>query len=296
MSNSNCCMYAIMMVGKFVLPVLKYLRTTPLSLGFFLFIACGTPANIVYFQEAPHNSQLSPLKVDYIRLQPTDQISIVVNSRDPQVASMFNLPYYGKRLAESQSLTGAGGNMSASAQSISGYTVDSHGDIDFPVLGRIHLAGLTREEAEDSIKSRLIKSRQIKDPVVIVEFMNLGFSVLGEVSRPGRYKIDRDRFTLFDALSLAGDLSINGQREDVALVRHEGEQDVLYRLNLLDINQIYDSPAFYVQQGDVIYVTPNDKRQRESTINGNNVRSTSFWISVSSLATSIVTLLISVII
>ena len=185
--------------------------------------------------------------------------------------------------------------MNASAQSISGYTVDSHGDIDFPVLGKIHLAGLTREEAENLIKSLLIKSRQIKDPVVIVEFMNLGFSVLGEVSRPGRYKIDRDRFTLFDALSLAGDLTINGQREDVALVRHEVNHDVLYRLNLLDIQQIYDSPAFYVQQGDVIYVTPNDKRQRESTINGNNVRSTSFWISVSSLATSITTLLISVI-
>lgn len=256
---------------------------------------CGTPANIVYFQDAPHNEELSPLKVEYIRLQPTDQISIVVNSRDPQVASMFNLPYYGKRLADSQSLTGSGGNMNAGAQSISGYTVDSHGDIDFPVLGKIHLAGLTREEAENSIKSLLIESRQIKDPVVIVEFMNLGFSVLGDVSRPGRYKIDRDRFTLFDALSLAGDLTINGQREDVALVRHEADHDVLYRLNLLDIKQIYDSPAFYVQQGDVIYVTPNEKRQRESTINGNNVRSTSFWISISSLATSIITLLISII-
>lgn len=272
-----------------------YIRKALFLLSIVLLAGCGTPANIVYFQDAPHNEELSPLKVEYIRLQPTDQISIVVNSRDPQVASMFNLPYYGKRLADSQSLTGSGGNMNASAQSISGYTVDSHGDIDFPVLGKIHLAGLTREEAENSIKSLLIESRQIKDPVVIVEFMNLGFSVLGDVSRPGRYKIDRDRFTLFDALSLAGDLTINGQREDVALVRHEADHDVLYRLNLLDIKQIYDSPAFYVQQGDVIYVTPNEKRQRESTINGNNVRSTSFWISISSLATSIITLLISII-
>jgi polysaccharide export outer membrane protein len=283
------------MVKQLLYTCSGFIRTIPILLGLALLVACSTPANIVYFQDAPHNAELTPLKVDYIRLQPTDQISIVVNSRDPQVASMFNLPYYGKRLAESQSLTGTGGNMSANSQSISGYTVDSHGDIDFPVLGKIHLAGLTREEAENSIKTLLIKSRQIKDPVVIVEFMNLGFSVLGEVSRPGRYKIDRDRFTLFDALSLAGDLTINGQREDVALVRHEVEHDVLYRLNLLDIEQIYASPAFYVQQGDVIYVTPNEKRQRESTINGNNVRSTSFWISLSSLATSIVTLLVSVI-
>lgn len=254
-----------------------------------LFVACGTPANIVYFQDTSPNAQLTPLKLEYIRLQPTDQISIVVNSRDPQVASMFNLPYYGKRLGES-----GGSNISAGTQGMSGYTVDSEGDIDFPVLGSIHLAGLTREEAEDYIKELLIASRQIKDPVVIVEFMNLGFSVLGEVTRPGRYKIDRDRFTLFDALSLAGDLTINGQRDDVALVRHEGSQDVLYRLNLLDIQQVYASPAFYVQQGDVIYVTPNEKRQRESTINGNNIRSTSFWISIGSLATSITTLLISV--
>lgn len=284
-----------MMVKQLLYSCSGHIRNLLFLIGLVLLTACSTPANIVYFQDASHNEELSPLKIDYIRLQPTDQISVVVNSRDPQVASMFNLPYYGKRLAESQSLTGSGGNMNASAQSISGYTVDSHGDIDFPVLGKIHLAGLTREEAENLIKSLLIKSRQIKDPVVIVEFMNLGFSVLGEVSRPGRYKIDRDRFTLFDALSLAGDLTINGQREDVALVRHEVNHDVLYRLNLLDIQQIYDSPAFYVQQGDVIYVTPNDKRQRESTINGNNVRSTSFWISVSSLATSITTLLISVI-
>ncbi|MBR5935225.1 MAG: polysaccharide biosynthesis/export family protein [Bacteroidaceae bacterium] len=283
-----------MKIKQFELTCLGFVRPFLLSLGVALFIACSTPANIVYFQEAPHKAQLSPLKVEYIRLQPTDQISIVVNSRNSQVASMFNLPYYGKRLAESQSLTGSGGNMTASTQSISGYTVDSQGNIDFPVLGKIHVAGLTREEAEDSIKALLLESRQIKDPVVIVEFMNLGFSVLGEVSRPGRYKIDRDIFTLFDALSLAGDLTINGQREDVALVRHEGKQDILYRLNLLDIEQIYASPAFYVQQGDVIYVTPNEKRQRESTINGNNVRSTSFWISISSLATSITTLLISV--
>ena len=280
---------------QFILTGLGSIRPFLLSLGVALFIACSTPANIVYFQEAPHYAQLSPQKVEYIRLQPTDQISIVVNSRNPQVASMFNLPYYGKRLAESQSLTGSGGNMNASSQSISGYTVDSQGNIDFPVLGKIHVAGLTREEAEDSIKALLLESRQIKDPVVIVEFMNLGFSVLGEVARPGRYKIDRDLFTLFDALSLAGDLTINGQRDDIALVRHEGKQDILYRLNLLDIEQIYASPAFYVQQGDVIYVTPNEKRQRESTINGNNVRSTSFWISISSLATSITTLLISVI-
>ena len=257
--------------------------------------SCAMPANLVYFQDTPTETSLKAIEAEPIRLKPMDQFSVVVNSRDPQLAAMFNLPYYTRRLGDAGSMSGGGGNVTAGSgnSQICGYTVDSQGNIDFPVLGPIHVAGLTREEAEVAIKEELIESGQIKDPVVIIEFMNLGFSVLGEVTRPGRYRIDRDRFTLFDALGLAGDLTINGERENVTLVRHDGKEDVLYRLNLLDVEELYASPAFYVQQGDMIYVTPNDKRRRESTVNGNNIRSTSFWISIGSLATSITTLLIS---
>ena len=264
-----------------------------LILGLALAVSCGTPRNIVYFQDAKDKSTLNPEDVAPIRLKPTDQISVIVNSRDPQVASMFNLPYYTKRIGDTQALT-AGSSVASAQTGVCGYTVDSKGEIDFPVLGKIKVAGFTREEAEEAIKTALIESRQIKDPVVIIEFMNLGFSVLGEVTRPGRYKIDRDRFTIFDALGLAGDLTINGERESITLVRHDGGQDVLYRLNLMDIASLYASPAFYVQQGDVIYVTPNEKRQRESTVNGNNIRSASFWISLSSLAITVATFVISV--
>jgi polysaccharide export outer membrane protein len=137
----------------------------------------------------------------------------------------------------------------------------------------------------------ILASKQTKDAVVTVEFMNLGFSVLGEVTRPGRYKIDRDRFTIFDALGLAGDLTIDGQRENVTVVRHNGQSDEVYKLNLRDASQIYSSPAFYVQQGDMIYVTPNDKRKRESTVNGNTLRQSSTWISMASLAASIIALM-----
>ena len=169
--------------------------------------------------------------------------------------------------------------------------MDANGYIDFPIIGPVLVADRTREQTAEHIKELLIESRQIKDPVVTVEFMNLGFSVLGEVNRPGRFKIDRDRFTILDAIGLAGDLTINGQREDVTLIRHDGKKDHVYKLNLLDARQMYASPAFYIQQGDVIYVTPNDKRRRESTINGNNVRSSSFWISIGSLATSVALLI-----
>ena len=255
--------------------------------------SCATPANIAYFQDAVRDTTMTAVQAEPIRLKPTDQISVIVNSRDPQVTAMFNLPYYTNRIGETQTLTStAGTNSSLSySNSISGYTVDSEGCIDFPIIGKIQVGGLTREETAGHIKQLLIGSKQIKDPVVTVEFMNLGFSVLGEVARPGRFKIDRDRFTVLDAIGLAGDLTINGQREDVTLIRHDGQKDRIYKLNLLDVNQLYASPAFYIQQGDILYVTPNDKRRRESTINGNNIRSTSFWLSLASLATSIAVLI-----
>ena len=255
--------------------------------------SCGTPKEIVYFQDIKGETTLRAEKAEPIRLKPTDKISIVVNSRDAQVTAMFNLPYYTKRLGDSESLTTSSAVLSSS-QSMSGYTVDSEGYIDFPVLGKILVAGLTREEAEETIKEELLDSRQIKDPVVIIEFMNLGFSILGEVNKPGRYKIDRDRFTVLDAIGLAGDLTINGRRDNVLLVRHDGTKDHTYTMNLMDARKLYASPAFYIQQGDVIYVTPNDKRIRESTVNANNVRSTSFWISLSSLLTSVGLLVLNI--
>lgn len=249
--------------------------------------SCGTPKEIVYFQDIKGETTLRADKAEPIRLKPTDQISVIVNSRDPQVTAMFNLPYYTKRLGDSQSLTSNNAVVANAQTGVSGYTVDSDGYIDFPVLGKILVAGLTREEAEETIKEELLDSRQIKDPVVIIEFMNLGFSILGEVNKPGRYKIDRDRFTVLDAIGLAGDLTINGRRDNVLLVRHDGSKDHTYTMNLMDARKLYASPAFYIQQGDVIYVTPNDKRIRESTVNANNVRSTSFWISLTSLLTSV---------
>lgn len=249
--------------------------------------SCSTPKNIVYFQDIKEDSVLKSTASDPIRFKPMDQISVIVNSRDPQVTAMFNLPYYSNRIGQSLSSTNSAGSVTSGTQGISGYIVDSFGDIDFPVLGKIHVAGLTREETAEKIKEELLESRQIKDPVVTVTFMNLGVTVLGEVMSPGRYKIDRDQFTILDALALAGDLTINAERESVILMRNDGAKDHAYVLNLLDAHKLYASPVFYLQQGDVIYVKPNDKRVRESTINGNNVRSTSFWFSVVSMLTSV---------
>ena len=217
-----------------------------------LLVSCGTPKEIAYFQDITGETSMKAVKAEPIRLKPSDKISVIVNSRDPQVTAMFNLPYYTKRIGDSQSLTSNSSIVSSSQTGMSGYTVDSDGCIDFPVLGRILVAGLTREEAEERIKEELLDSRQIKDPVVIIDFMNLGFSILGEVAKPGRYKIDRDRFTVLDAISLAGDLTINGRRDNIMLVRHEVTKDHTYILNLMDAKSLYSSPAFYMEQGDII--------------------------------------------
>jgi len=268
----------------------RIIRAVVLSGAMALLFACSTPANIAYIQDVREGTVLTPPAASAIRLKPMDQISIIVSCRDPQVAAMFNPPTYTRRIGEQSNLSA---NLGSNTNGMSGYTVGSNGAIDFPIIGEVIIAGLTREQAADLIKERLVDSKQIKDPVVTVEFMNLGFSVLGEVVRPGRYAIDRDRFTVLDALSRAGDLTIDGQRENVTLLRNEGGRDEVYQINLLNAQSLYSSPAFYVQQGDIIYVTPNERRQRESTINGNTIRSTSFWISLSSLATSVAVLVIN---
>ena len=258
-----------------------------------LVAGCATPRDIVYLQDAADAATITHIPAQPIRLKPMDQISIIVNTREPEITAMFNLPYYTRRIGEQQSLTSGGGNIAAStsATNISGYTVDSDGCIDFPVLGRLNIQGKTRAEVCDYIKQRIESSGQAKDPVVTVEFMNLGFSVLGEVNRPGRYRIDRDQFTIFDAISLAGDLTINGERTTATLVRHGADGDEIHKLDFTSAQSLYNSPAYYIQQDDTIYIVPNDRRRRDSTVNGNNVRSSSFWLSLASLATSIAVLI-----
>lgn len=269
----------------------SFYKKLPLLAAFVLLAACAAPKDIVYMQDVTEGSEFYTVSSSPIRLKPMDQISIVVNGLDPQVSAMFNLPYFTRRMGDTQSLTSSGnvGNMNTSG-AISGYTVDSSGNIDFPVLGKISVGGKTRAEVCEYVKQLLIDSRQIKDPIVTVEFMNLGFSVLGDVSRPGRYRIDRDEFTIFDALSLAGDLTINGRRKDVRLIRDSGtDREVVYNFDLTQSYGIYSSPAYYIQQGDLIYVTPNEKRRRESTVLGNQTLTPSFWVSLVSSATSIAT-------
>ncbi len=249
--------------------------------GITLLDSCRAPKEVVYFQDLrPGQSEVALPEPQAVTVRPEDKISIIVNSRDPQLTNLFNLPYVSKSLGStSQSASGS--------QGVSGYTVDAEGNIDFPVLGKVYVSGMGREEIAEHIKKELMVRNLVKDPVVTVEFMNLRVSVLGEVNSPGHFAIDRDRMTVLDALSMAGDLTIYGNRRKVLVLRQEGGVQRVYGIDLTSGGHVYTSPAYYLQQDDVVYVEPNSTKARQSTVNGNNVRSTSFWISLASLLTSI---------
>ena len=238
--------------------------------------SCSTPKEISYFQDLE--------SVEGITVRPKDKISIIVNCKSPELTALFNLPYVTQRLGENSRSTISSGY---SQGYISGYTVDDRGCVDFPVLGEVHVAGMTREEIASEIKRELREQGQATDAVVTVDFMNLYYQVLGEVARPGRYAIDKDALTILDAIGAAGDLTIYGRRDRVKVLRDEGGRMRTYEVDLCSASDLIASPVYYVRQNDVIYVDPNDVRARQSTVNGNNVRSTSFWISLTSLAASV---------
>lgn len=247
--------------------------------------SCSTPKDVVYFQDLTNDNTYKGYQ-QTITIKPADKLSILVHSRDQQLVDLFNLPYT-PRVLGSTATYNRGTN-----QGVSVYTVSPEGNIDFPLLGEVHVEGMTRLEVAGVIKGMLISNDYVRDPVVTVELTNGIVSVLGEVARPGSFTIDRDDMTILDALGLAGDLTIYGRREDVKLIRSNGEKQETYIISLLDAQQLRNSPAYFIQQDDVIYVDPNNTRIRQSTINGNTLLTPSFWISLASLATTITALCI----
>lgn len=255
----------------------------------FMLFSCATPDKIAYFQDTAGQDKTINLPQATIRLQPGDMISIIVNTKDAESASMLNLPYVTNRLGA------ASKDGSYSNSQMSGYTLDPNGDIDFPIVGKISLKGLTRSEASAKVKKVLLDNHLVSDvfnPVVTVEFMNLGISIMGEVARPGHFALNKDNLNILDALSMAGDLTIYGNRENVRVIRTEGDVQKTYNVDLTSAESTLNSPVYYLKQDDIIYVEPNDVKMRQSTVNGNNVRSTAFWISLASLFATIINIII----
>ena len=248
-------------------------------------VSCAVP-KVAYFTDAQLGQEVRVPSAEDLKLQEGDKISIVVNSRDPLLTNLFNLPIVTSSIGDSNSSV---------ARGMAGYTIDRFGEIDFPVLGKLHVAGMSRSEIASYIKESLVSNNLIKDPVVTVEFENLTISVLGEVNKPGRISIDRDRVSLMDAISMAGDLTIYGRRENVLIQREEKGTKTFYKVDLTSSADLYASPVYYLQQNDIVYVEPNETRARQSTVNGNNIRSTSFWLSLTSVLTSVTVMILNVV-
>lgn len=253
----------------------------------YLMSSCNVSKRITYFQDIQNQqtaSSAAEQPTPEIRLRPEDKISIIVNSKVPELTALFNLPYTTRVLGQNSEMIGN------SNLGTSGYIIRNDGTIDFPVLGSVEAAGKTRDELAAFIKSELIDRNLVNDPVVTVEFVNLQFAVMGEVRVPGSYKITRDHITLLDALSMAGDLNINGKRDNVLVLRPDASGNLTaYNVDMRSFEDVQNSPAYYIHQNDYIYVEPNKKRANESTVNANTVQSAAFWISVVSLLASVAT-------
>ena len=247
------------------------------AMGAMLLASCATPKNYNYLQDLQNGQTIMTPTDGTIRLQPNDQITVLVKSKNPEMGNLFNKGI----------ITNVKAGLADQSLYVMGYIVDPNGNIDFPVVGDIHIGGLTRYEAQEAIKNKLTDTEQLKDANVTVETMNLTYTVMGEVNNPGNFKIDKDAITLFEALGRAGDIGIYGKRDSVTVIRQNGREKKVYQLCLSKGQDIFASEAYYIQQNDVIYVKANDTKARQSTYPGNEGRTLSFWLSLASVLTAI---------
>lgn len=248
-------------------------KITFMLFALMLVASCSTK-KVAYFQDMKNGGTIEASLPKNITIKPGDKLAIHVNSKDEELVAPFNL-------RRSQASMGS--------QTDLAYTVDKDGYIEFPYLGSIMAMGKTRDEIAKHIKQELLDKKMVQDPTVIVDFNNLQISVLGEVNRPGKYNIEKDRYTVIDAISNAGDLTITGQRDNIMVIREENGEQKTYNINLNNAAQLFNSPAYYLQQNDIVYVEPNNKAAGQSTINSNTLQSTSFWFSTISLVLTLIT-------
>lgn len=246
-------------------------------------MACTSSKKILYLQDVKPLKEQEIIQEYEAIIHEDDLLSITVNSKNPELALPFNMPLVSYQI----------GKDSGGTQRLLGYLVDSRGDIDFPILGKLHVEGLTRSQLIDQIKRRLVDEDLIKDPIVTVQFLNFKISVMGEVSRPGSFSITGDRITLLEALSMAGDLTIYGKRDRVAVIREkDGKRTILF--HDLRSADIFKSPCYYLQQNDIVYVEPNRAKAGQSQINQNN--SVGVWLSAVSVLTSVASIIVAVLV
>lgn len=240
----------------------------------FIVLSCNTHKKLVYFQSEvngkAHTNYTPTLKTD-------DFISIVVSGEDPLVVAAFNLPPVVGASATSNS------GYTQGTPANSGFLIDANGNVQLPVLGTVKLGGMNRMDATTLLQDKL--SEYLNNPVVNIQILNFKVTVLGEVSSPGTFKIPNERITLLEALGLAGDLKITGVRKNILVVRDNNGEKEEFRINLTD-KELFNSPVYYLQQNDLVYVEPNFSSRSNSTI----------WKTTGSIFISLTSLIITTIV
>lgn len=251
----------------------------------FLLVACQSYKKVPYFQDVEVVNQVEQQEKLYdARIMPKDLLTIVVSCTNPELAIPFNLT-----VASNAGMAASSSSYVTTQPTLQAYLVDNNGNINFPVLGELKLGGLTKKEAERLIIDKL-KAYMKEIPIVTVRMVNYKISVIGEVTRPGTFTISNEKVNLLEALAMAGDMTVYGLRDNVKLIREDanGKQQIV-TLNLNNAETIL-SPYYWLQQNDIVYVTPNKAKARNSDV-GN---STSLWFSATSILVSIVSLLVNI--
>jgi polysaccharide export outer membrane protein len=244
-----------------------------------LFFSCKPREEVVYYQNIDALVQAEQSNTYEIKIQPDDLLMIIVSADDPETAIPFNL--------SSVSVPSAYNMMASRGQeTMQSYLVNANGMIDFPVLGKLKVAGLTRSEVLQLFKDKI--SKYIKNPIINLRIMNFKVSVQGEVTLPGTYSVSSERITLIEALSMAKDLTIYGKRDNILIIR---EVNGVKSYNRVDITKadFINSPFYYLSQNDVVYVEPNKTRINGAAVGTN----TGVIISVSSLLITVITLIVT---
>lgn len=254
-----------------------------LTLSALLASGCTSYQKSLYLQnEQVLNESLQGQLYDF-RIMPKDELTIIVSTTDPEASA----PFY-RKIGQSKE-GGSSSTMGMNNANLLGYLVDNQGNIDFPVLGMVKVMGLTNRECEALIREKL--RPYLKEvPNVSVRTSNYKFSVLGEVNSPGTYTTDAEKVTVFEALAQAGDMTLFSVRDDVQLLREDSTG--IRRVYHLDLTQadVAQSPYFYLQQNDVLYVKPTKAKVSSNTFSGN----ASMWLTLLSVVTSITTFVLAI--
>lgn len=242
-----------------------------------LLAGCVTPKDVAYLSTSVPDGSLVAEQQPHCTIQADDLLSITVSSETPESAIPFNQES-NRAISNGTSYTTVG------STTASGYLVDSRGCITFPVFGTLRVAGLTTNELADTLEQRLIQAHYITDPEVSVRMLNYKVTVLGEVARPGQVPVAGERITLLEALAYCGDLTIYGQRKNVMIIRDADGRRTIASVDLTD-QALMQSPYYYLQQNDVVYVEPNKMKKKMSQ--NSETKALSIVSTLASLASTI---------